>query len=455
MKLSSDDSTAPADTGVTLHDTRRALVAGAVGVHEARVHAALVLNPTQQGLSGIEAACGLDRMVLMGRPGRGDKGILPAEGCSTVLLYCGDRGVFALEPDERRPMEVSPLPFGSSAKWSSGYQDSVPTTPPPSSKEKGGTGGDDLEGKELGALLGSRMTTSVEAPWVERHQKLLRPDRGLWENRPYGNQRVLGDAGWAIALVYGFEVQEVPLADLQRLLGLGPKQTKRVVDRLGFARTSGRGAVATLDLTLYACEQAEEEQWFSRVGMRAVQKAVVLGHKQKNALRRATSHGYAAYRIVQHLRRVALRLIDADREEYVRWALEPAEVPENAEALSASQEAEQTAEAPEVAETAQEAQDAPQVLTRALIRERLARPPVPMPSPPAPMPRERQEGETWDDHFCRVNCEGKPNLFFAVTGHLPNQPPPEPTPQQQRARVKARRAQEAREERRRQRATSV
>ncbi|NEA52003.1 hypothetical protein [Streptomyces sp. SID10815] len=152
--------------------------------------------------------------------------------------------------------------------------------------------------------------TSSEAPWIEQYEQLLRPNRDVWANRPVGNREALGDAGWAIALVYGFEPVSVPLKDVQRLLGLSPKQTQRVADKLGFERTSGRGAVVTVDLSRLVDEQAEEEGWYNGPGLRAAQKARKAHGKAKAAGRRGTRHGYAAYRVHQHRELVAQAIED-------------------------------------------------------------------------------------------------------------------------------------------------
>ncbi|NEA51020.1 hypothetical protein [Streptomyces sp. SID10815] len=71
---------------ITLHDTRRALMAG-VPVQECRVHAGLVAAPDALGLDAIESKSGLGRMTLMGDPRRGTPGVLPCEGQSSVLLH--------------------------------------------------------------------------------------------------------------------------------------------------------------------------------------------------------------------------------------------------------------------------------------------------------------------------------------------------------------------------------
>lgn len=308
----------PESRPVTLADTRRALMAGAVTVHEARVHAALVLSPDLLGLSAIEASSGLGRMVLTGDPRRGTPGVIPAEGQSSTILACSTRGVFALEADERCPMAVQALPYGSSAKWSSAdhHHYKIPSS---SSKKKGGVGGNDLEVNDLGTSNGPQMTSSGEAPWIERHEQLFRPDRDLWRSRSYGNQKPLGGAGWALALVFGFEPVEVPLRDVQRLLGLGPKQVQRIVDGLGFSRTSGRGAVVAVDLSYYGLGPAEEEGWFNREGMRANLKRRAAHEKKKAAGRRGTSHGYAAYRIAQNRELVASVVED---RTWRSWVLE-------------------------------------------------------------------------------------------------------------------------------------
>ncbi|MET7761730.1 hypothetical protein ABZS71_06700 [Streptomyces sp. NPDC005393] len=290
---------------LSLHDTRRALMAG-VPIQECCVHAALVTNPDILGLDAIEARSGLGRMTLLGDPRRGTPGILPAEGQSSTLLYCASRGVFTLEEDERRPMKVEPFGFGSYANWSSADHQSSES----SISKKGLETLGEKEEKDLVSGNGPQMTTSGEAPWIQRHEQLLRPDRDIWANRAVGNREALGDAGWAIALVWGFEPVSVPLKDVQRLLDLSPKQTQRVVDKLGFERTSGRGAVVTVDFSRLVHEQAEEEGWYNGPGLRAAQKARKAHDKRKAAGRRRTRHGLAAFRVHEHRELVAQAIED-------------------------------------------------------------------------------------------------------------------------------------------------
>ncbi|MGW3734748.1 hypothetical protein [Streptomyces sp. NPDC005148] len=301
----------PESPGTSLHDTRRALMAG-VSIQECRVHAALIAYPDALGLSAIEVHSGLDRKTLYGhseKSGRPSPGVIPAEGQSSALLRCVNRGVFTLEESDRRPMEVQPLSFGPSGKWSSvpHHRDESSTNSP---YKKGLEALGEMEEKDLGQGNGGQMTTSAQAPWIERYEQLLRPDRDVWANRAVGNREALGDAGWALAVVYGFEPVSVPLKDVQRVLGLSPKQTQRVVDKLGFERTSGRGAVVTVDFSRLVDELAVEEGWYDRPGLRAAQKAWTADAKRKAAGRRSTRHGYAAYRVHQHRELVAEAISD-------------------------------------------------------------------------------------------------------------------------------------------------
>jgi len=314
----SRDSTALDPTGVTgrqgeperrtasLRDTRRALLAGAVSVHEARVHAALALEPELKGLSTIEMRSGLGRMTLCGDPRRGTPGVIPAEGCSSVLLHCESRGVFTIVEDERRPMQVQALPFSNS---SSADHHSYEISPSLFLRE-GGVGGDDLVGKDLGTRNGPQMTSSGEAPWIERYEKLLSPDRDVWANRPVSNREALGDAGWVIALAYGFEAVQAPLKDLQRLLGKSAQQTQRIMDKLGFARTKGRGALVAVDLSYFADSDTDNLDHFSGCALRAGQKNLTAHLKREATARRGTQHGYAAYRVAHNREMVAAVIAD-------------------------------------------------------------------------------------------------------------------------------------------------
>jgi hypothetical protein len=492
----------PEGSAVTLRDTRRALLAGAVSVHEARVHAALVLDPEMLGLDAIEMGSGKDRKVLYGRPDRGTAGVIPAEGCSSILLHCSDRGVFSVAEDERRPMTVQPLAFENS---SSGPHHIHKISTPLSLRE-GGVGG---EGKDLGTRNGGQMTSSGEAPWVEQYERLLSPDRDLWSNHPLGSREALGDAGWAIALTYGFEAVLVPLVDLQQLLGKSAQQTQRIADKLGFARTKGRGAAVTVDLSRLVDEQALEEHWYDRVGLRAVHKATAANRKHKAVGRRGTPHGYAAYRVGQHREVVASVVEDRtwrswvmeldeeqladkleryreDHGELPRWArdllwagrqyrhrgdlaqpyveaLAEAETDEQRETLRTLAlrmiDAELpdwfrwTTEPAEVPDSPEELEHEPAVEEQqalAAMRKRITdhfeeqRNIVIEPAKPN---REQQPNETEDDFTCRTTCMGRADLFQSVHGRLPNQSKPEPTAGQ----LKERRRRQAVEERRRSR----
>ena len=302
------------ETDLSLHHTRWALQAG-VPVQECRVHAALVADPDVRGLDGIEAKSGLGRKTLLGEKVRGTSGVLPAEGESSSILRCVTRGIFTVDQDDRRPMQIEALPYGPSGKWSSAHHQ----TSEGSSNllyKKGLEALEEKGKKDLGQGNGAQMTTSGEtasvAPWIEQYEQLLRPDRDIWANRAVGNREALGDAGWALAMVYGFEPVQVPLKDVQALLALSPKQVQRVMDKLGFERTSGRGAVVTVDFSRLVHEQAEEEGWYNGPGLRAAQKARKASDKKKAAGRRGTRHGFAAYRVHQHRELVAQAIEDPE-----------------------------------------------------------------------------------------------------------------------------------------------
>jgi hypothetical protein len=110
-------------------------------------------------------------------------------------------------------------------------------------------------------------------------------------------------------MVWGFEPVQVPLKDVQAVLGKSAQQTQRVVDKLGFERTKGRGAVVTVDLSFYVCEEAREQGWFTG-GVRAGVKLTAAHRKRQDAGRRGTRHGYAAYRVHQHRELVAQAIVD-------------------------------------------------------------------------------------------------------------------------------------------------
>jgi hypothetical protein len=353
------------------------------------------------------------------------------------------------------------------------------------------------------------MTSTGEAPWIGQYERLLSPDRDLWSNRPVGNREAFGDAGWAIALVHGFEAVQVPLKDIQRLLGKSAQQTQRIVDKLGFSRTSGRGAVVTVDLSRFVTEDAVEGHWHDRVGMRAVHKATIANLKRKAVGRRRTSHGYGAYRVGQHRELVASVIEDrtwrswalelseeqlADKlgryreqhDELPRWArdllwacrqyrhrgdlagpyveaLAEAETDEHREALKAmalrmidaevadffrwATDPVEVPDSPEELESepAAAGQEALAAMRRRVTGSSNEQRKVMI--EPAKPDRGRRADESEDDFALRTTCQGREDIFRNVFGRLPNQPKPEPTPQQ----LKRRRIQREVEERRRRR----
>ncbi|WP_216586841.1 hypothetical protein [Streptomyces brasiliscabiei] len=278
-----------------------------MSVQEARVHAALVGRPKLKGLTAIEAHSGLGRMTLMGDPRRGTPGVLPAEGASSGLLYCETRGVFTIDAEERVSMVIEVLPYGSANSSSADHQElsiEVPTTP-----SKSVEGVDDLEGKEMEESNGPQMTSSEEAPWIDTYADLLHPGNDLWRNVQTPGEKALGDAGWTIAMVWGFQPAQVPLKAIQAVLGKSAQQTQRTMDKLGFERTKGRNALVSVDLSLYVFEDFVEEGCFVK-GLRAGQKIVRAYRRKQQVGRRGTRHGFAAYRICQHREQVAEAIED-------------------------------------------------------------------------------------------------------------------------------------------------
>jgi hypothetical protein len=198
-----------------------ALKTGMVSAHEARIAAALHLDPELSGLRDLEVASGLcDDTILK---------VLPAEGESSTLLERLEQGVFTWESGDRRPMVV-------------GHRSFIEHNPSISSKPSKGQ-------ETLKTPKGSEGSKEREGDYARRMTGVLDPSKDLWAN---GTQTGLGDHGWVLAMVTKLRATTFTLDELKGILRLGERQLRRVLDKMGsYVRRvkEGRRALVTVDFS--------------------------------------------------------------------------------------------------------------------------------------------------------------------------------------------------------------
>lgn len=231
MKLSSNATAVESPSHVDLDAilaVGHALVLGQVTAHEARIAVALLLNPDLSGLRAIERASGLcDDSVI---------NAIPAAGESSTLLECSSRGVFAWEAEDRRPMSL-------------GYRSSVGHKAPSLSLNTNYV-------QEPQGLEGTEGPEVLEGLNARRMTGFLDPSLDVWANTAGG----LGDSGWVLAMTTLLRPVTYGLDELKRILRLGERQVRRVVEKLGsWARKAkeGRRVTVTVDFSLMAHEDME------------------------------------------------------------------------------------------------------------------------------------------------------------------------------------------------------
>lgn len=224
-----------------VYNIARALADGAASCAEARVALGLVLH-SPQGLRQIELASGLsDDSVLK---------ILPEAGAGTTLLSCSNRGRFAYDETERLSMSLHVRRYRPSVEHPRVLSSLTPSN--------------DQETESVERLVDEK--PGGARPMSGMELKLLDPSLDLWNNPSEyhrGSER-FGDAGWVLAMVTGFQATTFTLDELSRILRVGERQVRRIVDRLaasGYAsRTKeGRRVLVTVDFSMMAHENHAQD----------------------------------------------------------------------------------------------------------------------------------------------------------------------------------------------------
>lgn len=228
-----------------------------MSIQEARVAVALLLNPDLQGLRSIEAASGLCDDTLLK--------VIPQTGFSSDLLTCRTRGVHSWEQEDRQPMVVE-------HRTSVGQEHHLSLQSLQDLREESF-----LE-KIKEESITARQVTGVVDPSVD-----------LWSNTGEG----LGDAGWALAMVTLLKSVTFTLADLERILGVGQRQVRRIVGKLGsWAKKlrTGRTVTVTVDFSMMVHEDLTGD-WIQRD--RAKHKLDLAQHERLEEEARDTPVGRA------------------------------------------------------------------------------------------------------------------------------------------------------------------
>lgn len=227
MNLSSNATAGPSASHVDLDEIRvisHALFCGQVSIQEARVAMALLCSPDAQGLRQIEVASGLSADTLLK--------VLPQSGFSSDLLTCRTRGVFTWEPKDRRPMTFEHRSFVD-------HNPLISLEDLQKSRSEGLYWGDDDGGRNL---------TGVLDPSLDR-----------WANK----DGKLGDAGWALAMVTLLDSMTFTLGELERILGIGVRQVRRVIERMEHLATKsrvGRTVRVTVDMSVLVHQELKRSR---------------------------------------------------------------------------------------------------------------------------------------------------------------------------------------------------
>jgi len=258
-----------------VYDVLAALDDGAASIHEARVAMAMAVEGELKGFRHIEEASGLTDDSLLK--------VIPGAGASTTLLTCTNRGRFAYEEEERRPMSLSLRRYrpDTGHNWSSSSN-----TP----YDQGSRGSKDLEDGEV---------VEEKTSGVRRLSKdalaLLDPSLDIWMNATEGcaDREEFGDTGWALAVATRMEPTELALDEISRITRVGERQTRRIIDRLvrrGWARKirEGRRVRIVVDFSMMLHEDHRDD--YLKHSRRA-RKALIHQHEGKVLKRLGTKVG--------------------------------------------------------------------------------------------------------------------------------------------------------------------
>jgi hypothetical protein len=224
-----------------VYDITRALADAVVSPAEARVALALVLH-SPQGLRQIELTSGVcDDSILK---------ILPEAGAGTTLLSCSNRGQFSYDETERRAMSLHVRRYRTSVEHLWFFSSTT--------------------AKEVQEIKDSKDPKNVEPrgarPMSGVELKALDPALDLWNNPSEyhrGAER-FGDAGWVLAMVTRMKATPFTLDELSRILRVGERQVRRIIDRLaasGYASRvrEGRRVQVLVDFSYLTTEEGQND----------------------------------------------------------------------------------------------------------------------------------------------------------------------------------------------------
>lgn len=248
---------------------------------------ALALGEEPQGFRHIEQLSGITDDSLLK--------VLPEAGTTTTLLRCPNRGKFAYEETERQQINLSLRRYSrpvtsaghhwfNSLSLSSYVQDVKDVE-----DEKDVDVEDESTEREV--LSGVRQMSLLGKDALD----LLDPSLDIWKNptEGYAERQEFGDAGWALAVVTGMKRTLLAPDEISRIIRVGDRQVRRVVDKLvkwGWAQRvrQGRRVLVAVDFSLMAHEDLRDD-YLKHV--RRARKALVAQFEQSAVKRLGTRTG--------------------------------------------------------------------------------------------------------------------------------------------------------------------
>lgn len=226
---------------------------------------ALALDDDLKGLRSIEIASGITVDSILR--------VIPQARMDATLIHCSDRGVFSPDPEERRPMKLQVKDYRTSADH-------------PSSRSFNTSKTRDIE-EEKSFKDWERDSDPAMSAVPDRVIQMLSPALDIWSN--YTGERqgeYLGDEGWALAMVTGFQAMTLTLDELSRILHVGERQVRRIVRKLETQRWAsrnkeGRRVLVTVDFSVMIHEDIVE--LYDRGARRA--RKTVIHQKESYVLR--------------------------------------------------------------------------------------------------------------------------------------------------------------------------
>lgn len=271
-------STSRAEEDLAVDLIRDSLRTGSVGVNEARIAYALVLNPSLRSSRSLERASGLSRITVLDT--------VPGENSDSTLLSTRSRGSSSFK--NSRPMQVV-FRLGQEAL----HKRNLSLLDTAFDQERGSAVVPN--GSNVRELSKSIQTSFLEGA--------LDPALDLWSNSEQasvGGDRA-GGHGWALAMAYGLDPVEVGMDQLALLWGLSARGAREAVSRLVRAgwvsrRRLGRRSVVLVDFS--RLPQYLEEGiyvWDDR----AARRTDVHGLETVRFTRRHTPLGWRAWMVLR------------------------------------------------------------------------------------------------------------------------------------------------------------